>query len=389
MNLLDVAILIALIVAMWHGIGLGLVRQLGSTVGLVGGLFLGAFLETKLTHLAHTPTTRAALALVVIWGVAALCWSAGEWLGALLKYELRGQLINRLDGALGSIIGGITLLLAVWLGASVFGNAPLTALKQQIHTSRIVATLNSELPAVPNLLGRIGNIIEPNSFPQVFTGLEPSVSTNAPLPNIGELNAAVAADQASVVKIVGNGCGGIVEGSGFVAGNGLVATNAHVVAGVAHPEVLDGNGMHDATVVWFDPNLDFAVLRVSNLKGAPLTIDTKAASNGTAAAVLGYPGDGSFTAGAALVLEQFEAVGRNIYNQGQTTRSVYSIKATVRPGNSGGPLVEKDGDVIGVVFAESTTNNQVGYALAANAVHSELAQASSRTAAVGTGACAE
>ncbi len=389
MNLLDLAIIVALIVAMWHGIGLGLVRQVGSTLGLVSGLFAGAWLETKLIHLAHTPTAKALLALLVIWGVAAAFWSAGEWLGALAKFELHGDIINRLDGALGSIIGGVTLLLAVWLGASVFGNAPLMWLKEQIHTSRIVATLNDDLPAAPNLLGRIGNLIEPNAFPQVFTGLEPSVSTNAPLPDMGELNAAVAADQASVVKIVGNGCGGIVEGSGFVAGNGLVATNAHVVAGVTHPTVLDGNGTHDATVVWFDPNLDFAVLRVGHLKGAPLVIDTKAASNGTAAAVLGYPGDGSFTAGAALVLEQFEAVGRNIYNQGQTTRSVYSIKASVRPGNSGGPLVEKDGDVIGVVFAESTTNNQVGYALAANAVHNELAQASLHTAAVSTGACAE
>jgi S1-C subfamily serine protease len=389
MNLLDLAIIVGLIVAMWHGIALGSVRQLGSTIGLVGGLFLGAFVETKLAGLAHTPTTKALLALVVIWGIAAFCWSAGEWVGAKAKYDLRGHVVDRLDGALGSIIGGITLLLAVWLGAAVFANAPLVGLQQEIRSSRIVASLNDSLPAAPNLLGSIGNLIDPNGFPQVFTGLEPSVSTNAPLPNMGVLNAAVAADRASVVKIVGQGCGGIVEGSGFVVGNGLVATNAHVVAGVTHPQVLDGNGTHEATVVWFDPNLDFAVLRVSNLKGAPLNVDTKAATNGTAAAALGYPGDGAFTAQAALVLEQFEAVGRNIYSQGQTTRAVYSIKATVRPGNSGGPLIDQSGDVIGVVFAESTTNNQVGYALVSSSVHNEISQAATKTTAVGTGACAE
>ena len=232
-------------------------------------------------------------------------------------------------------------------------------------------------------------MIDPNGFPQVFTGLEPSLPTNTPLPNLGSLTAAVQKDRASVVKIEGRGCGGIVEGSGFVASSGFVVTNAHVVAGVANPVVLDANGEHATEVVWFDPNFDLAVLRVSGLAGKPLDIDTAHAPNGTASVVLGYPGGGPFSAAPATVLSDFTAVGRNIYGQGATSRDVYGIKATVIPGNSGGPLVNRSGAVIGVVFAESTTYNQVGYALATPQVVTELHQAEARNTPVGTGQCAE
>jgi len=192
-----------------------------------------------------------------------------------------------------------------------------------------------------------------------------------------------------VVKIEGRGCGGIVEGSGFVAGDGLVATNAHVVAGVAQPMILDANGEHHASVVWFDPNLDFAVLRTSNLAGAPLRIAATTVGQGTSAAVLGYPGGGDFTASPAAVLDAFTAVGRNIYNQGVTRRNIYSVKATVVPGNSGGPLVLQDGSVAGVVFAQSTVYDQVGYALTTQAISQELAAASTQTQGIATGSCAE
>jgi len=204
-----------------------------------------------------------------------------------------------------------------------------------------------------------------------------------------QLMRAVQADQHSVVKIEGRGCGGIVEGSGFVAKTGIVLTNAHVVAGVSRPQVVDVNGEYSATVVLFDPNLDLAVLRVDNLKDAPLPIDSNTAPNGTPAAVLGYPGGGDLHIGTARILQSLEAMGRNIYGQGTTTRLVYSVKATVRPGNSGGPLIAKNGNVIGIVFAESTVNDQTGYALAMHAVSAELAQGATRTLAVGTGACAE
>jgi S1-C subfamily serine protease len=174
-----------------------------------------------------------------------------------------------------------------------------------------------------------------------------------------------------------------------VVGQGLVATNAHVVAGIAHPFVQNSDHSYPAKVVWFDPNLDFAVLKVSGLPESSLTIATTTASRGTASAVLGYPGGGSFNASPAAVLDEFSAVGRNIYGSGHTVRDVYEVKANIIPGNSGGPLVTSDGKVIGVVFAESTAYNHVGYALTTSQVNNELKQAVGKTQPVSTGSCAE
>jgi S1-C subfamily serine protease len=280
-------------------------------------------------------------------------------------------------------------LLAVWLAAPVFTSLPFPGLQTAFKQSRIVSVLGQELPGAPDVIANLNRIIDPNGFPQVFSGLEPAPPSDAALPDLGSLDKAVTNDRASVVKIEGTGCGGIVEGSGFVAADGLVITNAHVVAGVHNPYILDGNGSHRAAAVWFDSNLDIAILSASNLAGKPLVIDTKTASNGTAGAVLGYPGGGGFSASPAKILQEFNAVGQDIYGKAQTTRDVYELKANIIPGNSGGPVVAADGSVIGVVFAESTTYNQVGYALATKAVEAGLQQAQAQPQTVSTGTCAE
>jgi S1-C subfamily serine protease len=191
------------------------------------------------------------------------------------------------------------------------------------------------------------------------------------------------------VKIEGKGCGGIIEGSGFVASSDEVITNAHVVAGVSQVFVADEGGNHKAKVIMFDPNLDMAVLQVNGLSGAALRMQAQTAAVGTAAAVLGYPEGGGFTAKPAAILESFTATGRNIYNSGQTKRDIYSLKGDVQQGNSGGPLIDSDGDVIGVVFAKSTSYNNVGYALTMQQIISEFNFVHGSTASVTTGSCAE
>lgn len=390
MNWFDALIVLLGIGAVLRGLEMGLVRQLGSSAGFFGGLFAGAALGGYfLKDSTMSTTSRVALSLLMTFGTAMILSSIGEYGGVSLKQRIQRYKIDTVDRVLGSALGCVTLLAAVWLGASFMGSLPSPFIQKQVKTSSIIAALNKELPAAPGIVSKFGHIIEPNGFPDVFTGLEPRVNTNTPLPSIGELDNAVQQDRASVVKIEGHGCGGIVDGSGFVAGNGLVATNAHVVAGVSNPMIIDANGEHRTTVVWFDADLDLAVLRASNLAGKPLTLRQQNAANGSSAAVLGYPGGGDFTADPAAIIDTFTAVGRNIYNQGETKRDVYSVKANVVPGNSGGPLVAEDGAVIGVVFAQSTTYDQVGYALTMQRVMQEINQASAHTQAVATGSCAE
>jgi S1-C subfamily serine protease len=392
MNIVDILVILFFISALVRGTELGSARQFFSTVGLFGGLFLGVFIQSKVIHLVHTSNTKALLALVVIVACIGILSTAGEYIGALLKDRIERssfKAIRAIDRTLGSVLAGATLLLTVWLGAAIFTNTPIGSLQKQIKNSVVIAQLNKTLPSAPSLVTRLGHLIDPNGFPNVFTGLEPAIDTNRPVPSIGDLDIAVQKARISTVKVEGEGCGGITQGSGWVADPELVVTNAHVVAGVAQPYIIDGNGRHKAQVIYFDPNLDMAVLRATQLAGPPLTIKEGVVDNGTASAVLGYPGGGDFTAGPAAVIDSFKAVGRNIYNQGETTREVYSIKGIVRPGNSGGPLVDQQGTVIGMVFAESTTYDSVGYALTTDALLAHLNQVKDNTSTVGTGSCAQ
>ncbi|HEV2402680.1 MAG TPA: MarP family serine protease [Candidatus Saccharimonadales bacterium] len=390
MDWLDLIIVVLLLGGIGRGIQLGLVRQAGSTIGFFGGLFLGAYIGEKLlVRVAQTASSRAFFSVLLTLGCAMICSSIGEYLGAVLKYRMRAKFIDKFDQIFGGAVGAATLLGGIWLAAALFANMPLNELQSQLHNSTIIAKLDRSFPPAPDVLSRIGRLVVPDNFPQVFAGLEPHINTSPSLPSLGDISTVAQRDENSVVKVAGRGCGGIVEGSGFVAGPDLVITNAHVVAGIANPYVLSNNRTLPADVVWFDPNVDFALLRVDGLSEAPLTIDNQTVYNGTPGAVLGYPGGGPFTAVPAAVLQEFTAVGHNIYNQGQTTRDVYSIKASVVPGNSGGPLISKSGQVIGLVFAQSTTYNQVGYALTAKQFVSEFHQASSNTQPVSTGSCAE
>ena len=387
--MVDIIIIIFLVSALLRGREIGFVQQLCSTVGFFGGLLIGALLEPHTVQLVHGPLSRAFVTLGTTLGCAFILLAAGEYAGVVLKQKVQHRRLNSADNVLGALLSTVSVLVAVWLAASILIRMPYPTLQNDLRSSRIIALLTRSLPAAPNIVAGLGHLIDPNGFPDVFIGSEPNPPDHINLPSSSALNAAVEKDKASVVKIEGQGCGGIVEGSGFVVGNNLVATNAHVVAGIKHPYVQDANGTHSTTAVWFDPDLDFAVLRVSNLAGSPLVISAAKVARNTPAAVLGYPGGGGFTADPASVLDQFTASGRNIYNQGNTDRDIYEIAADIIPGNSGGPLVDAEGTVIGVVFAESTTYNHVGYALTTTQPMQEINQAAAQNQPVSTGSCAQ
>jgi S1-C subfamily serine protease len=163
-------------------------------------------------------------------------------------------------------------------------------------------------------------------------------------------------------------------------------TNAHVVAGIDRPTVRVGGvgRLYQARVVLFDPQKDVAVLYVPALRAPVLHFDG-VASRGDSAVVAGYPQDGGLDLQAATVASRINATGQNIYNSGTVTREIYSIRSTVRPGNSGGPLLTTDGEVYGVVFARSTSDDETGYVLTAHEVASDAKKAAHATARVDTG----
>jgi len=194
--------------------------------------------------------------------------------------------------------------------------------------------------------------------------------------------------QDSVYKVRGeNSCDRGVEGSGFLYGPGRVMTNAHVVAGVDHPVVVAADREIPATVVYYNPDIDIAVLAVDGLHGSVLHF-SRAGHPRQPAAVLGYPQDGPYNVQAARIRGEQRLRSPDIYGDGTVVREVFSLRALVRPGNSGGPLVSSAGRVLGVIFAASVTDEDTGYALTAAQVAAAAAQGLVSDGAVGTGRCA-
>jgi S1-C subfamily serine protease len=377
-NLLDVLLLVVVAVAAIEGLRLGGVLLTLSFVGFWLGLYLGAILASVTVHWVHSQPSRTAVALITMVGSAVVLGTAGRVLGGRGFRAIHRGKLGPVDSALGVAVAVVASLLAMWLVASTLVNSSYQSLNSVIANSTIIRSLDNVLPAPPSVFSRVQAFLSQEGFPPVFAQLAPA--------SAGPVRAAVAAAGASTVKIVGEGCGQIQEGSGFVVAPGLVVTNAHVVAGIAHPTVEDSAGVHDTTVVYFDPSFDLAVLR-TNVTEPALALDTQTVPRLTQGAVLGYPEGGNFSDGPAGVMAEFQATGRDIYGQGLTVRDVYEIEAVVRPGNSGGPLVLPNGEVIGIVFSRSTTNNMIGYALSSPSVITRVHQAESVNGAVGTGGC--
>ncbi len=389
MNIIDALIILLALGAAMRGRELGFVRQVFSSGGFFAGLYGGILLQPHIISRDSDSVTQIILTAVVTLGCGLIGLITGEYLGLMLKNKLNFRQINKADSVLGSVSGAISLLLIVWLSAAILISFPSPSLQNGISNSAIINRLNSTLPSAPKIVATLSNLIDPNGFPQVFIGSQPSPPTDIEQPSLGDMQSAVDKTRTSIVKVQGRGCGGIVQGSGFVVNTGLVATNAHVVAGINRPSVIDSNGSHGAQVIWFDPDLDLAILRTTGLAGKPLIFSNSKASRGTPAVVLGYPGGGAFEADPASILNRFTAVGRNIYNQKTTEREVYEVAAKVVQGNSGGPLIAQDGTVLGVIFAESTSYESIGYALTNTRVVAAIDQAKSQNRTVATGSCTQ
>jgi S1-C subfamily serine protease len=199
---------------------------------------------------------------------------------------------------------------------------------------------------------------------------------------------AVAATRLSVLKVHGiaPSCQKILDGSGFVVAPHVVMSAAHNVAGAATVSVEAAGRPYDASVVSFDPYEDIAILDVPGLPSPPLHFDTEEAQPGADAVLLGYPGGGDFAATPARIREVIELSGPDLYHSTTVSREVYTVRGTVRQGNSGGPLVDRQGSVLGVVFAAAVDDADVGFALTSSGVSAQLANVTN-TAAVATGFC--
>jgi S1-C subfamily serine protease len=278
----------------------------------------------------------------------------------------------------------VALGIAWIVGAIALQSSNSSGLRQDIQSSSILRGLNELLPPSGPILHALARI---DPLPSV-RGPE----ANVPPPPSGIVGAqAVDAAGESVVKVLGTACGLGIEGSGWVAAPGIVVTNAHVVAGEDDTNVeVQGNlpGL-DAEVIDFDPHDDIAVLRVAGLHEPVLHLAANPQA-GTAAAILGYPLDGPFDKEPGRIGQTEVVSTEDAYGNGPVLRNITPLRGLVRPGNSGGPMIDARGQVVATVFAAITgsPSGRGGFAVPNGLIRKQLAESLSRTHAVSTQECA-
>lgn len=389
MDFLDAILIVLLVGAAAHGLRVGAAVQIATIVGVLAGVTLGVVLIVNVdSHISGTPT-KALAAILFLCIPAALLGGVGRQAGVHLWRAIRRIRFGPLDALAGLLLAVAGMGVVLWLFASVFAYAPSRLLANEIDNSAILRGIDNVMPPVPDAFARIDVYLAESGFPQVVVGLLPGPTSNVPLATRAEVSSAKRADAGSIVKVIALGCNEEIEGSGFFVSGGLIVTNAHVVAGSHSITVYAPNGKSSrAMPVLFDSRFDLAVLKVNSLGLRPLSVDDGFIANGTRAVFLGYPEDvNKVQAGAAGVITRFTAEGRDIYDSAITIRQVYEIHGVVEPGNSGGPLVSRSGEVLGVVFSRSTAKQDIGFALTSPGVESRIAQARHNPSAVPTGEC--
>ena len=390
MNALDVVLLIAIVSFAISGYRQGFIVGMLSFAGFLGGGALAMYAWPRFVDATEPGVGQSLLAIVAVLVGAVLGQVLASYVGTRIREVVTARSARALDAAGGAVVSVIAVLLVAYILGLAIVQSPLTGMARQVRTSSVLGAVSEVVPETASgLFSGFQNILDGSGFPRVFSGLqEPTLPIEAPDPAVLQ-SPAVAESRDSIVKVLGAApsCRRQVEGTGFVYAPERVMTNAHVVAGVDEPNVVlgDGDRTLSGRVVAFDPGRDVAVLLVPGLDAEPLGFAS--ASRGDEAVVAGYPESGPFTAVPARVRGETRARGNDIYNSGTVVREIYSLFTTVRPGNSGGPLLAPDGSVYGVIFAASVDDPSTGYALTAEEVQSVAATAASASAEVDSGAC--
>jgi S1-C subfamily serine protease len=387
---LDLAVLAIAFVAAVSGWRSGALGSLLSFVGVILGAVAGVLLAPHVVSHLDGPRTKLFVALFLILGLVVIGEIAGVVLGRAVRGAIRNGGLRAVDSVIGVALQLVAVMVAAWLLATPLTSSDQPTLAAAVRGSRVLSTVNDVAPEwLRRVPTRLSSLLDTSGLPNV---LEPFGRT--PIVNVDAPDAALAADpvvaatRPSVLKIrgVATSCQKVLEGSGFVVAPNRVMSNAHVVAGSESVTVESEGKTYDATVVSYDPDADISILDVPDLPATPLQFDMQEAPTGTDAVVMGYPGGGEFTATPGRIREIIQLNGPDIYHATTVTREVYTIRGTVRQGNSGGPLIDRDGKVLGVVFGAAVDDADTGFVLTSNEVAKQMAKVGN-TARVSTDTC--
>jgi S1-C subfamily serine protease len=391
-SFVDLVLVVLLLIFAINGYRQGFVVGVLSFVGFFGGAVLGLQLGPLLARQFGDDSVRVLVSIMAIFGLAILGQALAGFVGARLRNTINNRSAQRVDDLGGAFVSGVAVLLVIWMVAAPLGVSSLPWLARSVSNSVILGAVDRIMPNQARALSdALRDTVNTRDFPKVFDGLVPTRVRDVPAPN-SAMNSAplVQAARKSVVKVLGSApsCSRKIEGSGFVFAPERVMTNAHVVAGTRSVAIEVNGSRRNGRVVTYDPDRDLAVIYVPGLSSPALPFAPKPASTGADAVVIGYPLDGPYDAQSARVRELRTIVGPDIYEQRKVTREVYTIRALVRSGNSGGPLMATDGKVLGIIFAAAADDPQTGFAVTADEAAPVVQAGRTRTDTTPTGSCA-
>ncbi len=391
LGLIDIIVIVAAVGFAISGFRSGFVASVLSFVGFFGGAVIGAQLATPIATRVSSGRTQVVVAVAVVLGLALVGQIVAVRVGSAVRDRITWSPARAVDSLLGAVVGALAALLVAWMVATPLASSPYPGLASAVRGSSVIRGVNASVPPpVRNLYESLRRLVDRGDFPDVFGPLSPTRVLPVSPPNPGLLSdPALRQVRHSVVKVTGVAaqCSRRIEGSGFVYASHRVMTNAHVVAGVQSPSVQVDGREFAATVVLYDPDRDVAVLDVPGMSEPSLPFSASDAGRGDDALVVGYPLDGPLTANAARVRDRREIRGPNIYNDQTVNREAYTVRGSVRAGNSGGPLLRPNGAVYGVIFAAALDQTQTGFALTADEVAGDARAGTTATTPVGTGGC--
>ncbi|WP_030483319.1 MarP family serine protease [Nocardioides aequoreus] len=390
MNVLDWCLLGLVLAYAVSGYWQGFVTGAFSTVGLVLGGLGGIWLAPVLLGDAAPSLWVSLGALVVVLVSASLGQALLQFVGARLRDTITWQPVRAVDALGGAALSVVAVLVVSWMLGVAISGSRIPGIGPQVRESQVLSRVDEVMPAqAQTMLRSFDEVVGSSFFPRYLEPFAQERITEVPRAQRRVLrDPEVVAAAESVYKVrSSNRCGSGVEGTGFLYAPGKLMTNAHVVAGVDSPQVIVDGQPQESTLVYYDPQVDVAVLDVPGLDGPTLRFGLGGEPR-QQGAVLGFPQDGPFDAQAVRIRDDQRLRSPDIYGGGTVTREVFSLRGLVRPGNSGGPLVGTNGRVLGVVFAASVSDTDTGYALTARQVSEAAATGLDASAEVSSGDCA-
>ena len=393
--MLDLILLVVIAAFATSGYRQGFIVGVLSFFGFVGGALLGAEFGPSISKaLVGGQTQQTVIAMVLLVSFAVIGQFVASSIGAAMRSTVTWRSATVLDSIGGALVSVVSFLLIAWVVGSVLNGSPFPLVDGQVNNSLVLQTVDRFVPSpARTMFSDFRRLLATNStYSEVFSkiGAERIFDIPAPDPSVLDSRGYVAA-RASIVRVRGiaPSCSLSIEGSGFVISPDHVLTNAHVVAGVTqHQTVTTASGRaFDATVVLYDPQVDIAVLYVPGLNLPALHFAAQASPSENAV-VAGYPLDSpTLQAVPARIGGIQDVQGLNIYQDSTVTRQIYEIRAVVKSGNSGGPLLSPSGTVDGVVFAAAIGVPDTGFALTAAEVSADASAGANDTSAVSTMGC--